>query len=160
MDAGHVAAWASEILSFPEKLSKEVIHLKEDQLLIPYRPDGWNIRQVVHHCADSHMNSFIRLKLALTEDNPTIKPYFEDRWGKMHDNSTMPLEPTLSLLKNLHFRWVYLLRSLPEKEFARKFFHPEHQDHVSLGEHTAFYAWHGRHHLAHITSLKARMKWE
>lgn len=148
-----------DIETFPERLRKEVEGLSEDQLNTPYRPQGWTIRQVVHHCADSHINSIIRFKLALTEDLPTIKPYFEDRWAELIDCRTMPLEPSLQLLEGLHARWVVLLKALSERELQRKFIHPEHGKEFRLDETIGVYAWHCRHHLAHITELKKRKGW-
>ena len=148
-----------EIASFPERLKKEVFQLTNTQLDTPYRPDGWTIRQVIHHCADSHINCFIRLKWALTEDKPIIKQYLEASWGELHDNTTMPIEPSLSLLEGLHFRLVYLMRSLSEKELKKSFIHPEHSKEFKIEEIIGTYAWHGNHHLAHITELKKRKSW-
>lgn len=149
----------SEIATFPERLKKEVLHLTDEQLDTPYRQDGWTIRQVIHHCADSHMNCFIRIKWALTEDTPTIKFYHEDRWGGLQDNLTMPIQPTLSLLEGLHFRLTYLMNSLSESDLEKSFIHPEHNSEFKLKEIIGTYAWHGNHHLAHITELKKRKNW-
>jgi len=149
----------ASIAAFPEKLKAAVSNLTESQLDTPYRPDGWTLRQVVHHCADSHMNCYIRIKWALTEENPTIKYYLEDRWSKIHDNLTMPIAPTLSLLEGLHFRLAYLMNSLDAEELERSFVHPEHQKTFRLKDIIGLYAWHGNHHLAHITSLIARKGW-
>jgi len=149
----------AEIESFPERLNYEVAHLGKKQLDTPYRPNGWTIRQVVHHCADSHMNCFTRFKLALTEDNPTIKPYCEDRWAELVDSKTMPIGPSLKLLEALHFRWTVLLRSLIKQDFDKTFVHPEHGKAFRLDENLAIYAWHCNHHLAHITELKKRNDW-
>ena len=132
-----------QILSeFPNKLKKEVSHLTDEQLNTEYRPQGWTIRQVIHHCADSHINSFTRFKLALTEDKPIIKPYFEDKWAE-----------------GLHIRWIALLNSLTPEELERKFIHPEHGNEITLKENIGVYAWHCEHHLAHITELKKRKNW-
>jgi hypothetical protein len=147
------------IENFVNDLEKEVAFLDEQQLDTPYRPDGWTIRQVIHHCADSHMNCFIRIKWALTEDQPTIKYYEEGLWGEGHDNRTMPIAPTLQLLNGLHFRLGFLLRSLNETDLNKTFIHPEHGKSFSIKEIIGTYAWHCNHHLAHITELKKRKKW-
>jgi hypothetical protein len=148
-----------EIAQFPALLKKEVAQLSDEQLNTPYREGGWSIRQVVHHCADSHMNCFIRIKWALTEDNPTIKFYYEDRWGEMKDNSNMPIEPTLALLEGLHFRLAYLMKSLSETDLEKSFIHPEYNASFQIKEIIGTYAWHGLHHLAHITELKKQKGW-
>ena len=147
------------IASFPERLKKEVGHLTEVQLDTPYRPNGWTVRQVVHHCADSHMNCLIRFKWTLTEDKPTIKFYYEDRWSELLDNKTMPIEPTLSLLEGLHYRLAFLIKGLTAEQLDRSFIHPEHGKEFQLKEIIGLYAWHGNHHLAHITALKQRKGW-
>ena len=144
----------AEIASFPERLKKEVVSLTEEQLDTPYRENGWTIRQVIHHCAESHMNCFIRIKWALTEDNPVIKFYHEDRWAELHDNLTMPIQPTLSFLEGLHFRLAYLMKSLSEDELQKSFIHPEHNATFQLKEIIGTYAWHGNHHLAQIIEFK------
>ena len=143
------------ISNFPHQLKQEVEHLNDAQLDTPYRPDGWTIRQVVHHCADSHMHSLIRLKFTLTEAKPTIKPYPQDVWAELADSKSLPIEPSLSLLNGLHARWVAILHSLTPTQFEREYIHPEYGKHFSLYEATALYAWHCKHHLAHITSCKA-----
>lgn len=148
-----------EIAQFPALLKKEVSQLTNEQLDTPYRVGGWTIRQVIHHCADSHMNCFIRIKWALTENNPTIKFYYEDRWGEMEDNLNMPIEPTLALLEGLHFRISYLMSSLYESDLNKSFIHPEHNASFQIKEIIGTYAWHGLHHLAHITELKKRKGW-
>jgi uncharacterized damage-inducible protein DinB len=135
-----------------------VAGLDDDQLDTPYRPEGWSVRQVVHHVPESHLNSYLRFKLALTEDEPTIKPYFEDRWAALDDARTAPIELSLDLLDALHRRWVWFLRSLKAEDYQRTFRHPE-LGIVSLDKNVALYAWHGRHHVAHITSLRERMGW-
>ena len=127
--------------------------LSEQQLDTPYRPGGWTARQVVHHLADSHMNSCVRFRLALTEDSPTIKPYDEVSWASLPDASTMPVEPSLILLEGLHSRWVRLLESMSETDFLREFHHPE-SGVVRLEQNLAHYAWHGKHHVAHINSVR------
>jgi hypothetical protein len=145
------------IAATPERLSAAVSGLKPEQLDTPYRPGGWTVRQVTHHVADSHMNAFIRFKLGLTEDEPTIKPYMEDRWAELAD-AKAPIEPSLALLENLHKRWVLLLRSLAPADFARKFHHPE-LGVLTLDQNLAIYGWHGRHHVAHIANLRERNGW-
>jgi hypothetical protein len=149
----------ADIAAFPDKLEKAVSDLTEAQFDTPYRPGGWTIRQVVHHCADSHMNSLIRFKLALTEESPTIKPYFEDRWADLPDTRLMSILPALQLLHGLHSKWVFLLRSLTSEQLQRVFINPEHNKEYSLALATILYGWHCNHHLAHITSLKARLDW-
>jgi hypothetical protein len=145
------------IAATPARLHAAVSGLKPEQLDTPYRPGGWTVRQVAHHLPDSHMNAFIRFKLALTEDEPTIKPYREDRWAELAD-AKAPIEPSLALLENLHKRWVLLLRSLAPADFARKLRHPE-LGLLTLDQTLAMYGWHGRHHVAHITGLRERNGW-
>jgi len=144
-------ALIDEIAATPGKVRAAVAGLSDAQLDTPYRPGGWTARQVVHHMADSHMNSYIRTKLALTESEPTIKPYDQDRWAVLPD-STLPVEVSLNILDGLHHRWVVLLRSLSEEDFARTFVHPELGPMV-LDKNIALYAWHGRHHTGHILSV-------
>ena len=147
-----------QIAATPERMRSAVQGLSDEQLDTPYRPEGWSVRQVVHHVPESHLNSYLRFKLAITEDEPTIKPYFEDRWAKLEDAQTAPVELSLNLLDALHQRWVWFLRSLKDGDFQRTFRHPELGT-VSLDKNIALYAWHGRHHVAHITSLRERMGW-
>ncbi|WP_426090262.1 YfiT family bacillithiol transferase [Flavobacterium sp. DSR3-2] len=155
----YLTAKIAEIASFPEQLKKEVIHLTEEQLETPYRQGGWTIRQVIHHCADSHMNCFIRIKWALTEDQPTIKFYHEDRWAELDDNLTMPIQPTLSFLEGLHFRLAYLMNGLSKADLQKSFIHPDANAVFQIKEIIGTYAWHGNHHLAHITELKKNKGW-
>jgi uncharacterized damage-inducible protein DinB len=150
--------WIAEIAEAPPKLRAAVAGLSPEQLDTPYRPGGWTVRQVVHHVPDSHMNSYMRFKLALTEDEPTIKPYDEARWAKLADTSATPVEVSLTLLESMHDRWVRLLRSLKDADFERQFRHPE-LGMMRLDRNLALYAWHGKHHVAHITSLRERMRW-
>ena len=157
--AEYLTAKIEEIASFPERLKKEVLHLTEEQLETPYRQDGWTIRQVIHHCADSHMNCFVRIKWALTEENPTIKFYYENLWAQLHDNLTMPIQPTLSFLEGLHFRLAYLMKNLSEVDLEKSFIHPENSTEFKIKEIIGTYAWHGNHHLAHITTLKKQKGW-
>ena len=144
-------ALIDEIEATPGKVRAAVAGLSQAQLDSPYRPGGWTPRQVVHHMADSHMNSYIRTKLALTEAEPTIKPYDQDRWVMLPD-SNLPVDVSLNILDGLHHRWVVLLRSLAEQDFARTFVHPELGPMI-LDKNIALYAWHGRHHTAHIMSI-------
>jgi uncharacterized damage-inducible protein DinB len=143
----------------PEKLKAEIQNLNDEQLDTPYRENGWTVRQVVHHLADSHMNAYIRCKLAMTEELPVIKPYFEDRWAELTEAKEAPAEVSISLLEALHRRWVLFLRSISESDMTRKFHHPETKKDMEIRTIIALYAWHSRHHLAHITSLKERMGW-
>ena len=147
-----------EIARTPENLRAAIKGLSEAQLDTPYRPGGWTVRQVVHHVPDSHLNSYVRFKLALTEDEPTIKPYAEDRWAELADTKTTPVEVSLTLLESLHDRWVRLLRSLSPEEWKRTFRHPD-LGAMTLEKTLALYAWHGRHHVSHITSLRDREGW-
>ncbi len=151
--------WIKTIEDLPEKLRAEIQHLRDEQLDTPYRDGGWTVRQVVHHLADSHMNAYIRFKLAMTEEVPTIKPYFEDRWAELHEAKHAPAELSVALLEALHKRWVHYLRSLKEEDLKRKYHHPESKKDMELRTILALYAWHSRHHLAHITSLAERKGW-
>jgi len=148
----------AEIERTPPAIRAAIQGLSPNQLDTPYRDGGWTVRQVVHHVPESHMNAYIRFKLALTEDEPTIKPYAEDLWAKLADVQSTPLEVSLALLDNLHLRWVPLLRGLQETDWKRTFIHPENGV-VSLDKNLALYAWHGKHHTAHITDLRKRMRW-
>lgn len=147
-----------QIEQAPARLRAAVHGLSPQQLDTPYRPEGWTVRQVVHHVPDSHLNAYVRFKLALTEDEPTIKPYAEDRWAKLADTQATPVEVSLALLDSLHDRWVRLLRSLQPEDWKRTFRHPE-LGLVPLEKNLALYAWHGQHHMAHITSLRERNGW-
>jgi len=148
-----IAQYISEIGSLPERLEKVVAPLSEAMLDTPYRADGWTVRQVVHHLADSHQNGYIRHSLTLTENEPTIKPYLEQEWAKLPDALSAPVELSVSILKALHARWVYMLTRLPEDQFGRTYLHPEKNQVFTLAESCGLYAWHGNHHLAHITGL-------
>lgn len=151
--------YISAIEQFPAKLRSAVEKLSDEQLETTYRPEGWTIRQVVHHVADSHMNSFSRFKLALTEDNPTIKPYFEDRWAELPDTKSAPIEYSLPLIEGLHKRWTVMLKNLSPEQQKRTLYHPEHKRNIPMDEYMHLYAWHCDHHLAHIVNLKEKMKW-
>ena len=145
------------IAALPEKLEKAVGDLSDEQIDTPYRPNGWTVRQTVHHVADSHLNSLTRFKLALTEDVPTIRPYFEDRWANLAD-SLLPIEPSIKIIEGVHSRWTTLLNSMSDEDFRRKLNHPESGE-WNLEEFLAMYAWHSRHHTAHITKLRERNDW-
>jgi hypothetical protein len=151
--------WIADIADLPARLSAALEGLNAEQLDTPYRPDGWTVRQVTHHIADSHLNSFMRFKLALTEEQPAIRPYFEDRWALLADSAQAPLELSTTLIVALHERWVYLLRSMTEADYARTFFHPESLKVFRLDYALGNYSWHGRHHVGHITLLRDRMGW-
>jgi len=150
--------WIGEIEAAPAKYREAVRGLTEEQLETPYRPEGWTVRQVIHHVPDSHMQSFSRFKFALTEDEPTIKPYPEALWAELADGRGGPVEPSLQLLEALHLRWVRLLRSMGDAEFSRAMRHPE-MGVIRLDSVLGLYAWHSRHHLAHVTGLRSRMGW-
>ena len=149
----------AEIAATPGHLRAAVSDLSPTQLDTPYRQNGWSVRQVVHHLPDSHLNAYTRFKLALTENEPTIKPYDEARWAELPDVLATPVDTSLTLLECLHRRWVLLLRELSPSDLSRRFKHPEHGRLITLDETLAMYAWHGRHHVAHITSLRDRMGW-
>lgn len=151
--------WMTDIKLTPSRLREAVAGLSDEQLDTPYRPGGWTLRQVVHHVADSHMNSYTRFKLALTEEEPTIRPYYEDRWAELSDGKSAPVELSLALLDALHSRWMILLRDMQQEQFARAFVHPESGNTIRLDWNVGNYAWHGNHHIAHITSLRDRKGW-
>jgi uncharacterized damage-inducible protein DinB len=142
----------------PANLNAAIQGLTEAQIDTPYRPGGWTVRQVVHHMPDSHLNAYVRFKLALTENDPTIKPYAEDRWAELADTKSTPVEVSLSLLESLHDRWMRLLRSLTPEDWKRTFLHPE-MGPMTLEKTLALYAWHGQHHVAHVTALRERNAW-
>jgi hypothetical protein len=147
-----------DISHAPADLRAAVSGLSEAQLDTAYRPGGWTVRQVTHHIPDSHMNAYIRFKLALTEDEPTIKPYEQQRWAELDDTNGTPIEVSLTMVDSLHDRWVRLLRSMKPEDWKRSFRHPD-LGLVSLEKNVAIYSWHGRHHLAHITGLRERSGW-
>jgi uncharacterized damage-inducible protein DinB len=148
-----------QIEEAPAALWSAVVGLNEEQLDTPYREGGWTVRQVVHHLADSHMNAFVRFKLAMTEEQPPVKTYDQKRWAELPDAKTVPVVVSLGLFDALHKRFVALLRSMSATDFARTLNHPE-QGIVNLDRYLALYAWHGRHHVAHITSLREREGWK
>jgi uncharacterized damage-inducible protein DinB len=151
--------WIVQLEETPVKLRLAVRGLSDEQLDTPYRPGGWTVRQVAHHVVDSQINSYVRFKLALTEEQPLIKPYDENRWVELADAKEARLDESLVLLDALHRKWVVLLHSLTDSDFTRTFRHPEHGV-VRLDFALGFYAWHCRHHTAHITSLRERMGWQ
>lgn len=153
-----IAACIAVLEAFPVKLRAEVESLSDAQLETPYRPGGWTVRQVTHHLADSHMNALIRFKLALSEDNPTIKPYLQDPWSAQADMA-LAVEPSLMILEGVHMRWAALLKGMSVRDLARSYFHPEQQRALPLSEALELYVWHSGHHLAHITGLKQREGW-
>ena len=147
-----------DIEQTPARMRAAVAGLSDAQLDTPYRDGGWTVRQVVHHVPDSHMNSYVRFKLAMTENEPTIKPYMENLWAELPEAKTAPIEMSLTLLENLHRRWLAFLRELKPQDWKRAFRHPE-LGLMPLDKNLALYAWHGNHHLAHITNLRKRMGW-
>jgi uncharacterized damage-inducible protein DinB len=153
------AALIRQIAEAPERLRRAVAGLSEAQICTPYREGGWTVRQVVHHVADSHLNAYTRFKLAVTEDTPAVKAYQEGRWAELEDVRSVPVLTSLTLLDALHERWVSFLRSLKPEDFQKTFHHPE-RGVLDLGFLLQLYAWHGRHHVAHITSLRERLGWK
>lgn len=151
--------WLIDIQFLPQHIENAILNLDEAQLNTPYRDGGWTVKQVVHHVADSHMNAYIRFKLGLTEDTPTIKPYDEVAWAEMVDTRNLPINISLTLIHSLHTRWYEILRHMTREELDRKIFHPERKTEMTLWDLLGLYAWHSRHHTAHITSLRERMKW-
>lgn len=142
--------WITEIQHFPNQVLETVEGISKEELQLKYRPYGWSIKQVIHHCADSHSNAFIRFKLALTEDNPSIKPYAEDLWAELVDGTDDDISYSLLILKGLHHKWHLLLVSLDDSQWEKTYFHPEAKKTYTLKEAAGLYAWHCRHHLAHI----------
>ena len=152
--------WMEQIAAAPGLLRAAVRGLTPAQLDTPYREGGWTVRQVVHHVPDSHLNAYVRFKLALTEEAPTIKPYDEAKWADLPDSRSTPIDVSLALLESLHQRWVLLLRGLPASAWSRRLIHPDHRKELTLDWALALYAWHGRHHTAHVTALRERMGWK
>jgi hypothetical protein len=151
--------WLMDIKFLPQFLENAIINLDEAQLQTPYREAGWTVHELVHHIADSHLNAYIRFKLGLTEDNPTIRPYEEKLWATLNDVKTLPVNISITLLYALHTRWYAAIKDLPDADWQRTVFHPEHQKTISLWYLLGMYAWHGKHHVAHISSLRERNKW-
>lgn len=152
-----LTGWITDIEILPKLLRQAVEGLSQEQLSLPYRPDGWTIRQTVNHVADSHANAFIRFKLALTEDKPIIKPYEEQLWAELEDGKNAPIEWSLTMLEVMHKRWVMLLESMTDEQFSKQFMHPETMHLNALRMITGMYSWHGKHHTAHILELRKRM---
>ncbi|MBN4047079.1 putative metal-dependent hydrolase [bacterium AH-315-P13] len=155
----HIESWISILEHFPQRLENLARELTDAQLDTSYRPNGWTIRQVVHHLSDSHHNSYTRFKWTLTEDKPLIKVYYEQRWAELHDSKLAPIKLSLNALRSLHAKWVYLLCGLVESDFHKIFIHPDGKEEVSLGENVGIYAWHSNHHYAHIENLLKRNDW-
>lgn len=145
-----IQLWIQSIESFPARLDEFMMDCGENSLTRTYRTGGWTVRQLIHHCADSHMNAFIRFKLSITEDTPTIKPYFEDRWAELPDSMEATVSDSMNIIRGLHSRWTILLRSMSPADLNRKLYHPEHEKDFSLWGMLGMYAWHCDHHLAHI----------
>ena len=154
-----IRKWINQLEEFPMRLRAAVMGLTAEQLDTRYRSEGWTIRQVVHHLADSHLNSYVRFKLAITEETPTIRPYLEDQWAECREARTAPIEVSLDLLESLHTRLYMFLRSLEPEDFERAFIHPEQNKKMILKSVVGMYAWHGEHHLAHILTTKKRNNW-
>jgi uncharacterized damage-inducible protein DinB len=151
--------WIADIKFLPQLIEASIQNLDEQQLQTPYRDGGWTVHQVVHHVADSHMNAYCRFKLGYTEENPTIKPYDEQQWAETADVKSLPVNVSVTLLHALHIRWTEFLKSLPRAAWERTIVHPEHGMQMTLWYLLGSYAWHGRHHTAHITALKEKMGW-
>jgi uncharacterized damage-inducible protein DinB len=149
----------ADILFLPRMLEYAVLNLNDDQIQTPYRDGGWTVNQVIHHVADSHMNAFIRFKLGLTEDNPTIKPYIQSAWGETADVTAVPVNLSITLLHSLHHRWYELLKTISDDQWERTIYHPEQERKITLWELLLIYAWHGKHHAAHVTNLREQMGW-
>lgn len=160
IEANHVQKWIHIIEEHPAKLENLVQHLTEEQLDTPYRDGGWTVRQVIHHLYDSHHNSYTRFKWTLTEDKPTIKAYFEDRWAELFDYKTAPISLSINSLKALHAKWTYFLKGLSMQDLESTFIHPEGNETVSLKENIGIYAWHCEHHYEHINQLLIRKNWK
>jgi uncharacterized damage-inducible protein DinB len=152
------SAMIAAIAEAPERLREAVAGLTQVQLDTPYRPGGWTVRQLVHHVPDSHLHAYVRCKLALTEDEPTIRPYDEALWAELPEARTAPIEPSLALLESLHRRWDLALRGMAAADWERRLVHPE-SGRQSVEQLVALYAWHGRHHVAHVTALRRREGW-
>ena len=150
--------YLDDIEQTPARMRAAVRGLSDQQLNTAYRDGGWTVRQVAHHVPDSHMNAYIRFKLALTEDEPTIRPYMEDRWAELPESKQAPIDVSLALLDSLHQRWTMVLRNSPDADWKRTFRHPE-MGLLSLEKTLALYAWHGKHHVAHVTTLREKMGW-
>ena len=151
--------WLNDIKFLPQHLENAILNLDEAQLATPYREGGWTLKQLVHHVADSHMNAYIRFKLGLTEDNPVIKPYDEAAWAEMSDTRNLPINISLTILHAVHSRWNEVLKNMSREELDRTVVHPQHNKVMTLWDLLGMYAWHSKHHVAHVTALKERMRW-
>jgi len=151
--------WLNTIIDLPTQMDAAAKNLNDEQLDCPYREGGWTVRQVVHHVADSHMNAYIRFKLAITEDNPTIKPYEEKDWAELNDSKNAPIENSLLIIKYLHRRWAQVIQQIKDAEWERTFYHPENKRTYTLAFALGLYAWHSQHHVAHITNLRKLKGW-
>jgi hypothetical protein len=158
--ATHISSWIAVLEMFPKRLQDLVKNLSEEQLNTCYRPGGWTIRQVIHHVADSHHNSYTRFKWTLTEDQPLIKAYYEGRWAELFDSKSAPIELSLDTIKALHAKWVYFLKGLSTSDLEQIFIHPDGEEKVSLKENIGIYAWHCDHHYEHINQLMIREGWK
>lgn len=154
IDQNQIRTWIQTIKDFPKQVQNEIEGLSEQDFEKQYRPDGWTITQVINHCADSHMNSLIRFKLALTENHPTIKPYFENLWAELADSKHFPVSSSLKILEGLHERWVFILENMAASDLEKTFIHPETNEKISLKTNIGIYAWHCEHHLSHIKLAK------
>lgn len=157
--AKQLQEWIIDIQFLPSHLEQAILNLDEHQLETPYRLEGWTVKQLVHHVADSHMNAYIRFKLGMTESNPVIKPYAEAAWANLADTKNVPINVSITLLFALHIRWVEVLKSIEEADWERTVFHPEQNKTITLWHLLGLYAWHSRHHAAHITALRQQMNW-
>lgn len=151
--------WFADIQYLPNELEASILNLDEFQLDTPYRDGGWTLRQVVHHVADSHINALIRFKLCLTEDNPTIKPYLENEWAKLDDVKTIPINISITILFGIHQRWLATIKNVKDEDWSRTVVHPEHNKQMTLWYLLGMYAWHGKHHTAHIKMLREERNW-
>lgn len=152
----HIQLWINDLADLPTSIEKATADLNHAQLETPYRPGGWTVRQVVHHLADSHINAYTRFRLAMTENNPTVRPYYEDRWANLADAKSADIKLSITILKAVHERLVVFLKDLTYTDFSRTYFHPEMQKEFTLGFLLGNYAWHGKHHLVHIQSTLSR----
>lgn len=154
-----IRQWLSVLTALPSWLDACIENLDEHQLNTPYRAGGWTVNQVIHHLADSHMNAYIRLKLSLTESNPIVKPYKEELWAELADNTAVPVNVSITLLHSLHLRLVAVMERMTPDDWNRSYHHPQHNRDIPLWELAALYAWHSRHHMEHIIRLRERMAW-
>lgn len=155
----HKEEWLNDLKFLPQLLENALLNLDEAQLLTPYREGGWTVQQLVHHIADSHINAFCRFRLGLTEENPTIRPYEEKLWAELNDTKNIPVNISVTLLYALHTRWYAMISDLSIGDWQRTVFHPEQKKELTLWHLLGSYAWHGKHHVAHIISLRERNKW-